>query len=80
MKLWKVNNLILKGLTKERKIYTKDNIESVATLMEPSDLLEEYFDQKDKEPKNKYLHIFIQPLQPSSATTGKCLSNVLPLE
>src|SRR5438034_8985110 len=63
MKLWKVE-LNLKDLN---KIYTKDDIENLGTWMKPMDGLDQYFDQNDKQPKKKFLHIIIQPLP---ATTG----------
>jgi hypothetical protein len=49
---------------------TEDEIIGRSTFMEPCLLFADYFNQTDKEPKNGYFHIIIQPIL---TTAGKCL-------
>ena len=63
MDIWKVE-LDIKSIND----YTEDEIKSRSTKMEPGFELKEYFNNNDKIPKSKYVHIFIVP-----TSTGKCL-------
>ncbi|PKY51944.1 hypothetical protein RhiirA4_546864 [Rhizophagus irregularis] len=66
MDIWKVE-LDLESL--KDKIYTENEIRNIGTRMESIYELKEYFNDYDKKPKPKYLHIFIVP------TDVKKLSN-----
>jgi hypothetical protein len=69
MDLYKVE-LNLKSL--KDKIYTEDEIKNIGTNMEPMFEFKEYFNNDDKKPKPRRLHIFIVPTI-VVPTTGKCL-------
>ncbi|CAB4426183.1 unnamed protein product [Rhizophagus irregularis] len=58
MDIWKVE-LDLESL--KDKIYTENEIRNIGTRMESIYELKEYFNDYDKKPKPKYLHIFIVP-------------------
>ncbi|RGB30700.1 hypothetical protein C1646_671492 [Rhizophagus diaphanus] len=44
------------------KIYTMKEIEELGTMMESSFEFKEYFNNDDKKPKPRYLHVFIVPI------------------
>ena len=50
------------------KIYTIDEINHLGVMMESMFEFKEYFNNDEKKPKSKHLHIFIVP-----TATGKCL-------
>ncbi|CAB4443591.1 unnamed protein product [Rhizophagus irregularis] len=52
------------------KIYTKDEIEDLGAMMESMVEFKEYFNNDDKKPKSKCLHIFIVPTIVAPATVG----------
>src|SRR5687767_11034448 len=69
LEIWKVEvNLI--GL--ENNIFTYDDVKTIGTKMEVSNL-KRYFDNDEKKPKDNHLHVIVVP------PAGKCL-NVLPLK
>ncbi|PKK60395.1 hypothetical protein RhiirC2_761848 [Rhizophagus irregularis] len=59
MNLYKVD---LNPLNLKDKIYTMKEIEELGTMMESSFEFKEYFNNDDKKPKPRYLHVFIVPL------------------
>ncbi|CAG8470689.1 11402_t:CDS:2 [Funneliformis mosseae] len=67
MELYKVE-LDLKSL--KDKIFTEDEIKNLGTMMEPEFEFKEYFNNNDKKPKSRRLHIFIVPT--SSAGQKRC--------
>jgi hypothetical protein len=69
MDLYKVE-LSLSSL--KDKIYTMDEIKNLGTMMESMFEFKEYFNNDDKKPKPRFLHIFIVPTI-VAPTTGKCL-------
>ncbi|CAI2191163.1 9418_t:CDS:2, partial [Funneliformis geosporum] len=58
MNLYKVE-LNFKSL--KNKIYTKEEIKVLGTMMENMFEFKEYFNNTDKKPKSRHLHVFIVP-------------------
>ena len=56
----------------ENKIYKINEIKDLGVIMESMYEFKEYFNDDDKKPKPRYLHIFIVPTTVASAP-GKCL-------
>jgi hypothetical protein len=71
MDLYKVE-LSLSSL--KDKIYTMDEIKDLGAMMESMIEFKEYFNNDDKKPRPRYLHIFIVP----TPATGKCLPTFYP--